>query len=72
MDFEILDIKVNKTDYNILAHAAKELVRKNLSPRLVELFTPLCNEIQAHEAAKVDKLKNEREQQNQEIKRLQN
>lgn len=64
MDFEIVDIKINKTDYNILAHASKELVRKTLSPKLIQLLTPLCNEIQAHEAAKVEHLKNEREQQN--------
>lgn len=41
MDFEILDIKVNKTDFNILAHDSKELVRVNLKPLLIKSLSTL-------------------------------
>jgi hypothetical protein len=45
MDFELVDIKINKTDYNMLAHASKELVRKTLRARLEEHFVSLVKEI---------------------------
>ena len=41
MDFEIIDIKVNKTDFNILSHDSKELIRINLKPLLIKQFSTL-------------------------------
>ena len=45
LDFEVLDIKIQKTDYNILAHEAKELVRKQVRKELEAQFKTLVQEI---------------------------
>ena len=46
LDFEVMDVKLNKNEYPMLGHACKELLRKYLRGELEKAFKGVVEEVQ--------------------------